>query len=259
MNAGHEKMTLQTALVISGAVALAFLILLWALTGFGFWGALFIGLLIGIAAFIFLLVFYTDDALSGGDGQKTAPRQVEEARAPTAAAGSDRKAAESMARPAGGAAGASGASVADTASPGPDATDDATKPGSGAAAGATGEMAHPGAAGASEAQAQPDSDVAPVDTGEKPATLAGAREGGPDDLKKIKGVGPKLEKTLNEMGYYHFDQIAAWSSAEVAWVDENLQGFKGRVSRDNWVEQARILASGGETEFSRKAGKGGST
>lgn len=72
----------------------------------------------------------------------------------------------------------------------------------------------------------------------------------------IKGVGPKLEKLLNSMGFYHFDQVAAWTSNEVAWVDENLEGFKGRVSRDNWVAQAKTLASGGETEFSKKVEDG---
>jgi NADH-quinone oxidoreductase subunit E len=58
------------------------------------------------------------------------------------------------------------------------------------------------------------------------------------------------------MGVYHFDQIAGWSDAEVAWVDDNLEGFKGRVTRDNWVEQARLLASGGTTEFAERVDKG---
>ena len=93
--------------------------------------------------------------------------------------------------------------------------------------------------------------AAPVD-GTKPATMAAPRDGGPDDLKQIKGVGPKLEAMLHGMGFYHFDQIANWTGAEVAWVDENLEGFKGRVSRDGWVEQARLLAAGGETEFSKR-------
>jgi NADH-quinone oxidoreductase subunit E len=92
--------------------------------------------------------------------------------------------------------------------------------------------------------------------GIKPATLSAARDGQADDLKQIKGVGPKLEVLCNELGFYHFDQIAAWSDAEVAWVDENLKGFKGRVSRDNWVAQAKTLASGGETEFSSRVKKG---
>jgi predicted flap endonuclease-1-like 5' DNA nuclease len=92
--------------------------------------------------------------------------------------------------------------------------------------------------------------------GTKPATLSDAREGGPDDLKKIKGVGPKLEAMLHRMGFYHFDQIANWTAAEVAWVDENLEGFKGRVSRDGWVAQAKVLAAGGETEFSQRVDEG---
>lgn len=87
----------------------------------------------------------------------------------------------------------------------------------------------------------------------KPTFLSAARDGGPDDLKKIKGVGPKLEKTLHGMGIYHFDQIAAWGPAEQAWMDDNLEGFKGRATRDDWVAQAKILAAGGETEFSGKA------
>ncbi|SDF40887.1 NADH-quinone oxidoreductase subunit E [Sulfitobacter delicatus] len=82
----------------------------------------------------------------------------------------------------------------------------------------------------------------PRTPGNKPAQLDGPRETGADDLKKIKGVGPKLEQMLNGMGFYHFDQIAKWGPDEVAWVDQNLEGFKGRVSRDNWVEQAGRLA-----------------
>lgn len=92
--------------------------------------------------------------------------------------------------------------------------------------------------------------------GEKPETLTAARDGKPDNLKEIKGVGPKMERMLNELGFYHFDQIAGWSDQEVAWVDANLEGFKGRVSRDEWVSQAKILASGAETEFSKRVDKG---
>ena len=95
-------------------------------------------------------------------------------------------------------------------------------------------------------------EVEAVEDAVRPEALSGARDGGADDLKMIKGVGPKLEIMLNELGFYHFDQIAGWSAAEVAWVNDNLAGFKGRVSRDNWVEQARKLASGQETEFSKR-------
>lgn len=76
-----------------------------------------------------------------------------------------------------------------------------------------------------------------------------------DNLKEIKGIGPGLEKTLNEMGIYRFEQIAAWGEEEIAWVDARLK-FKGRIVRDRWVEQARVLTSGGETEFSRRVDKG---
>lgn len=93
--------------------------------------------------------------------------------------------------------------------------------------------------------------------GTKPETLSAARDGGPDNLKEIKGVGPKLEALLHSMGFYHFDQVASWGADEVAWVDQNLEGFKGRVTRDDWVAQAKVLAAGGETEFSKKVGKGG--
>jgi NADH-quinone oxidoreductase subunit E len=78
----------------------------------------------------------------------------------------------------------------------------------------------------------------------RPSALAAARPGGPDDLKLIRGVGPKLERQLHALGFYHFDQIAAWTEAEVAWVDEHLDGFKGRAGRDGWVAQAKALAGG---------------
>jgi NADH-quinone oxidoreductase subunit E len=78
----------------------------------------------------------------------------------------------------------------------------------------------------------------------RPAGLAAAREGSADDLKDIKGVGPKLEILLHSLGVFHFDQIAAWTEAEIAWVDQNLEGFRGRVTRDAWVAQAKVLAAG---------------
>ena len=90
----------------------------------------------------------------------------------------------------------------------------------------------------------------------QPVGLSVARDGGADDLKRIKGVGPKLEELLNSLGFFHFDQIANWSVAEIAWVDENLKGFKGRVTRDDWVAQAKTLAAGGDTEFSKRVDDG---
>ena len=81
-----------------------------------------------------------------------------------------------------------------------------------------------------------------VGTASKPKGLNGPRGGKADDLQEINGVGPKMEKLLYSLGYYHFDQIAAWTPAEAAWVDSNLEGFKGRASRDEWIKQARKLA-----------------
>ncbi|WP_424931752.1 NADH-quinone oxidoreductase subunit E [Amaricoccus macauensis] len=95
-----------------------------------------------------------------------------------------------------------------------------------------------------------------AEEGVKPAALDAPRDGAADDLKKIKGVGPKLEALLHSMGFYHFDQIASWTVDEIAWVDSHLEGFKGRVTRDNWVEQARKLAGGGETDFSKRVDDG---
>ncbi len=79
--------------------------------------------------------------------------------------------------------------------------------------------------------------------GKKPRTMTAPRKSGADDLKLISGVGPKLEGVLNGLGFWHFDQISKWTSAEIAWVDSNLK-FKGRIERDDWVSQATALAKG---------------
>ncbi|ANT59367.1 ATP synthase subunit E [Salipiger sp. CCB-MM3] len=109
-----------------------------------------------------------------------------------------------------------------------------------------------------EIPAKPET-VAPAATEEEeaqPEALASPRGGEADNLKEIKGVGPKLESLLHELGIYHFDQIAGWSASEVAWMDQNLKGFRGRVSRDDWIGQAKTLAAGGETEFSKRVEEG---
>jgi len=110
---------------------------------------------------------------------------------------------------------------------------------------------------AAKPQAEAASAAKPVAADGKPEMLDKPRGGAGDDLKQIKGVGPKMEKMLNTMGVWHFDQVASWRKKEVEWVDENLEGFKGRVSRDEWVKQAKVLAKGGTTEFSKKVNKGG--
>lgn len=83
--------------------------------------------------------------------------------------------------------------------------------------------------------------------------LTAPRDGVPDDLQEIEGIGPALEKLVNSVGFYHFDQIAAWSEADVALVDAEMKTFKGRIARDKWVEQARIIVSEGLEAFRERA------
>ena len=78
----------------------------------------------------------------------------------------------------------------------------------------------------------------------KPAGLKAPRAAGADDLRRIAGLGPKLQEALNAGGIYHFDQIAKWTEAETAWVDENIAGVRGRASREGWAKQAAALARG---------------
>jgi len=88
---------------------------------------------------------------------------------------------------------------------------------------------------------------------ERPKGIAQARGGKPDNLQRISGIGPKNERTLHGLGFFHFDQIAAWSDEEVAWVDDHLK-FNGRIIREEWILQAGLLAEGKEDEFERLYG-----
>ncbi|MGI9411390.1 MAG: hypothetical protein ACR2OV_15020 [Hyphomicrobiaceae bacterium] len=76
-----------------------------------------------------------------------------------------------------------------------------------------------------------------------------------DDLKRIRGVGTLIERNLNSMGYTTYADVANWSRNEVDRISQKLD-FHGRIERENWIEQARILASGGQTEFSRRIDRG---
>jgi len=83
--------------------------------------------------------------------------------------------------------------------------------------------------------------------------LTAARGGKADDLKELEGVGPALEKLVNGLGFYHFDQIAAWTDADVALVDGEMKNFKGRIARDRWVAQAKIIVTEGLEAFRERA------
>jgi predicted flap endonuclease-1-like 5' DNA nuclease len=72
-----------------------------------------------------------------------------------------------------------------------------------------------------------------------------------DDLKRIRGIGVTTEKRLNALGVTTYEEIANWTREDIDRVSQQL-AFKGSIERENWVEQARILSSGGDTEFSRR-------
>ncbi|MEM6535093.1 MAG: NADH-quinone oxidoreductase subunit NuoE [Pseudomonadota bacterium] len=90
--------------------------------------------------------------------------------------------------------------------------------------------------------------------GEQPEALRLAPGEG-DDLKRIKGIGPVNEDALNELGIFKFAQIAAWTPANVDWVEDSLS-FPGRIEREDWIGQATALAAGDETEFSKRVDAG---
>jgi NADH-quinone oxidoreductase subunit E len=76
--------------------------------------------------------------------------------------------------------------------------------------------------------------------GRRPAGLEAPRKGGADDLKLIDGIGRVTERKLNDLGIWHLDQITDWQAAEVAWIGAYL-GMTGRIERDDWVGQAKVL------------------
>lgn len=125
-------------------------------------------------------------------------------------------------------------------------------------------LAEPGqvsaqALAALEPQSQPVPDAGPAaDTGVDPEPVQARTKAKqqPDDLKLIKGVGPKLEELLHENGVTRFAQIADWDDAQIDHYAELIGRMGGRIRSDDWVAQARTLAEGGETEFSARVEKG---
>ncbi|WP_373488366.1 hypothetical protein [Blastomonas sp.] len=114
-----------------------------------------------------------------------------------------------------------------------------------------------------------DPTVAPLSTADVDAQIAATADeavasgkpriaeaiGDPDDLRQIKGIGPKLNTMLGDLGIARYDQIAAWTAADVAEIDPYLGAFKGRIVRDNWIEQAGFLARSDIAGFEAKFGK----
>ena len=91
---------------------------------------------------------------------------------------------------------------------------------------------------------------------DRPKGISAARDGKADKLQRISGIGPKNEAILHTLGFFHFDQIAAWTEAQIAWVDDHLR-FNGRIKREEWINQAELLADGKEAEFAKLFGTGG--
>jgi predicted flap endonuclease-1-like 5' DNA nuclease len=98
-------------------------------------------------------------------------------------------------------------------------------------------------------------EVAAASAADLPRETIVATAGEADDLRKIKGVGPKLVTLLASLGITRFSQIAAWTDADIDRIDAQLGTFAGRVRRDAWVEQAKFLAAGDVAGFEGKFGK----
>lgn len=76
-----------------------------------------------------------------------------------------------------------------------------------------------------------------------------------DDLTRIKGLGPKISTALRALGVTRYAEIAAWTDEDVARIDAQLGAFAGRATRDNWIEQAKLLAGGDTAAYEAKFGK----
>lgn len=95
--------------------------------------------------------------------------------------------------------------------------------------------------------------AAPPPAGSKPKIAAAVGE--PDNLRLIKGVGPKLNSLLHNLGVTRFDQIAGWKAEDIAEMDKYLETFSGRITRDAWIDQAKFLAKDDIEGFEKKYGK----
>jgi predicted flap endonuclease-1-like 5' DNA nuclease len=242
-------------LAIAALFGIVALLVSYAILNIGGFGSLVIGVIVAIITWIVLWLGWGED---DADQSTSASGATDTAALGSGATGMNKP--TSSAAPAAALAAvpvaSTGASGAPAAAP-PVAK--AAKPAATAAPSAPAKpVANPtatkAAPGTPKAEKAPEAKATPVAADGKPATLTAARESGADDLKLLKGVGPALEKTLNELGFYHFDQVAAWRKAEVEWVDSRLK-FKGRIKRDEWIKQAKTLAKGGETEFSKRSKK----
>lgn len=96
---------------------------------------------------------------------------------------------------------------------------------------------------------------AKANLGATPSVLSAAPAGGGDDLTLIEGVGNALEKKLNAIGIYTFEQISRWTAEQQVWIGNEI-GFPGRPERESWVKEAAALAKGGASAGGKKPAKG---
>jgi len=106
-----------------------------------------------------------------------------------------------------------------------------------------------------EAETSEEAETPEVDTPIAGKPDIPAAVGEPDNLRLIKGVGPKLNKLLISLGVTRFDQIADWKEAEINEVDQYLDTFSGRITRDAWIDQTKFLAKDDIDGFEKKYGK----
>ncbi|WP_370282133.1 hypothetical protein [Pseudooceanicola sp.] len=127
-------------------------------------------------------------------------------------------------------------------------------------AGGSAALAQPGSGGAARVHVPADAGTAEWDeaqeSGSTAATSAVAyvepevpespQGGTADDLKRLEGIGPKVEETLNGLGIWRYDQIAAWTGEDVARIEAEAPALRGRAARDDWVGQAKALSTGND-------------
>ena len=118
------------------------------------------------------------------------------------------------------------------------------------AAGARGQTAN------AEAEAWEEVEAAEETAAPVPASVPepSVPDSEPDDLRKLKGVGPKLVAALHALGVTRYAQIAGWSEADIDRIDAGLGAFAGRIRRDNWIEQAQLLENGDTAAYEAKFG-----
>lgn len=119
------------------------------------------------------------------------------------------------------------------------------------------ESPPPAAPSAPEAAPAPAPVAAPASPPPAPPSAPAPAAAGTDDLTRIKGLGPKIAALLGELGVTSFAQIAEWTDTDVERIDAQLGRFQGRITRDQWVAQAKLLASGDEAAFAAKFGRNG--